>query len=72
METVSRRLSHSSTGTSTPAGSPFLVICTVSPRSPTARRSAKSVFFACEAVTVCMTMAIITAIGADQPGRARP
>jgi len=62
METVSRRLSHSSTGTSTPAGSPFRVICTVSPLSPTARRSASSVFFACEAVTVFMAVAIIRAI----------
>jgi hypothetical protein len=63
MSTVSRRLAHSSTGTSIPAGSPFRVIRKVSPRSSTARRSVKSEFLACEAVTVSMAVAIITAIG---------
>jgi hypothetical protein len=63
IETVSRRLSHSSTGTRTPAGSPFRVICTLSPRSSTARRSASSEFLAWETVTVFMAVAIITAIG---------
>jgi hypothetical protein len=52
MDTVSRRLSHSSAETRTPDGFPLRVISTASPRSATPRSSSRKVVFASVAVTV--------------------